>query len=78
MSPESVPDPTRDSAALAQELQNRISNAVEVIGEFGTFDGEHHKQWVLDQVARHLLGDEYDKWAAPVDEDDHWDVGIAP
>lgn len=30
--------------------------AMVFIDKYGQIDGEHHKQWVLDQVARILLG----------------------
>lgn len=30
--------------------------AIEYIGRYGGFDGAHHKDWVLDQVARILHG----------------------
>lgn len=30
--------------------------ALEFVGRYGGIDGEHHKLWVLDQVARVLLG----------------------
>ena len=30
--------------------------ALDFIGRLGGIDGEHHKNWVLDQVARVLLG----------------------
>ncbi len=30
--------------------------AMHFIGEYGHIDGDHHKAWVLDQVARALLG----------------------
>ena len=32
--------------------------ALYFISHFGQFDGAHHKAWVLDQVARILLGTE--------------------
>lgn len=34
----------------------RIKNAIEVITRFGHIDGNHHKQWVLDQATRALFG----------------------
>ena len=35
------------------------SKIAEFIVENGSTDGEHHKQWVLDQALRQLLGDDY-------------------
>ena len=34
----------------------RIEAALGVIGQYGQTDGAHHKDWVLDQVVRLLLG----------------------
>ncbi len=34
--------------------KNVIEEALECIAEWGGFDGAHHKQWALDQVARIL------------------------
>jgi hypothetical protein len=48
---------------------------------FGGIDGEHHKQWVIDQMLRACLQDKYDDWVDRMNEDtdyDPWDVGIAP
>jgi hypothetical protein len=42
------------------EPDGRIERAVEVAIRFGGIDGSHHKAWVIDQMLRHLLGDEYD------------------
>ena len=59
--------------------KERIEQAMEFINEYGHIDGAHHKQWVLDQIARVLLGDAYTEWAAPhSDEWGGWEVGIAP
>lgn len=69
--------------------EDRINDAVQVILQFGGYDGGHHKQWVLDQVLRNLLSEEgyatfcteyrgnwneqYEEW-----EYGEWDNGIAP
>ena len=58
--------------------EERIEAAMEFISRYGYIDGGHHKQWVLDQVARVLLGDEYDEWAEGEDGYVAWDTGIAP
>lgn len=58
--------------------------AMAIILTHGGHDGSHHKEWVLDQVARVLLRDRYDefvKWANEEDGDPNayeWSVGIAP
>ena len=36
--------------------------ALELIGQYGGVDGSHHKDWVLDQVARILAGEGYEDW----------------
>jgi hypothetical protein len=45
------PAPESDEAKYSKEEM-----AIEYIGRYGYIDGAHHKQWVLDQVARILLG----------------------
>ena len=55
-----------------------------LIEQFGGFDGEHHKQWLLDQIVRVLTGEKYTEWVtehkAGEDGPDTylWDEGIAP
>ncbi len=65
--------------------RKRINGALSVIERFGGTDGDHHKTWVIDQVARALLGaSEYQRWAkrmrAGEDGPDtyEWDEGVAP
>ena len=36
-------------------LYKRIKEAVKVIDQYAGIDGEHHKQWILDQVLQKLL-----------------------
>ncbi len=51
---------------------------------FGGFDGAHHKQWVFDQILRHIAQENYDKliaWANDGEDGPNtysWDEGIAP
>ncbi|MAH49465.1 hypothetical protein CMI37_26820 [Candidatus Pacearchaeota archaeon] len=66
-----------------RRLERRIGEAVELIGRYGGIDEVHHKQWVLDQVLRNLLGPEgYKEWRQEYDSEgeyeDAWDEGIAP
>lgn len=59
----------------------RVDAAMELIERYGGIDGAHHKQWVLDQVARRLKAHKYEKWVESMtenDDEDAWDVGIAP
>jgi len=71
-------------AAENAALRERVEAALGVIEQYGGIDGEHHKQWVADQVARVLVGERYDAWVAEmcVGEDGpdtyEWDSGIAP
>jgi hypothetical protein len=39
-------------------LQKRIAKSLKLIMQYGQIDGAHHKQWVIDQVARALTGDD--------------------
>jgi len=62
----------------------RISDATDLAFQYAGIDGAHHKQWVIDQMLRKLLGsEEYGFWvlrweSEGVDETDKWDTGIAP
>jgi hypothetical protein len=60
----------------------RIHLATELALCYGMTDGAHHKQWVIDQMLRILLGDKYAEFVAldDGDEDEYepWDEGIAP
>ncbi len=65
-------------------LWEKIDSATDKIKCFGGIGGGHHKQWVLDQVIRHLVGDGYDEWVKQYEhgaegpKSYQWDVGIAP
>lgn len=50
------------------------------IVDMGSIDGADHKQWVLDQVLRKLLGDDYDEYVERIGLEDEieWDTGVAP
>ena len=51
----------------------RVTEAIKLILQYGDVDGGHHKQWLLDQVLQVLAGDAY-----PTLVDLNWDQGIAP
>jgi|TARA_Y100000310_G_scaffold76008_1_gene72428 hypothetical protein len=34
----------------------RIDKAIGVAMRYGMIEGDHHKQWVIDRMVRHLLG----------------------
>lgn len=41
------------------DLKSHMEQAVGVIFRYGGIDGEHHKQWVIDQALRILSGENY-------------------
>ena len=58
-----------------------VNRALDVASRYAMVDGAHHKQWVIDQMLRAWLGDEYDEWVARMNSDPDctpWDIGIAP
>lgn len=69
---------------IIQDLQTRIDEAVAIIFRYGGCDGEHHKDWVLDQALRILLGNSYESEvrAACAGDDGPdtygWNEGIPP
>jgi hypothetical protein len=64
----------------------RITAAIDVAYLYGMEAGAHHKQWVIDQMLRALLGSRYDGWVAiydavmqfPDKQGYAWDEGVAP
>lgn len=63
------------------DVEKQIAAAAEVAARYGMIDEMHHKQWVIDQMLRSILGDDYDAWVTRMNSDpqyDPWDVGIAP
>jgi hypothetical protein len=62
----------------------RIELAIEMLMENGTYDGDHHKMWTIDQALRILAGDRYDQLITEYcDGEDgpdtyEWDEGVAP
>jgi hypothetical protein len=57
-------------------IQSRIKKASSIASEYSEIDGAHHKQWVIDQMLRVLLGkEEYDNW---LKKQNYWDCGVAP
>lgn len=76
-------DPTEWRDRRITELEALIKSTLE-IAEYGSFDGAHHKMWVIDQMVRCLTGDKYETWIkefkAGEDGPDTycWDEGVAP
>lgn len=71
------------SIELYNGLLRRVTKALDMATN-GSFDGGHHKMWVIDQIVRILAGDDYGEWVAEFcDGEDgpstyEWDVGIPP
>lgn len=65
---------------MGTEPLKRIEAAVEIAAESGDIDGGHHKMWVIDQMLRCLLGNQYSTWRESYEEGGlfEWDEGIAP
>jgi hypothetical protein len=69
---------------MGQSPEDRITEALTIIGDCGGIDGSHHKMWVLDQVVRTLTGPAYSEWVATFEAGSDglntywWDTGIAP
>ena len=66
------------------DLKEKIEKALEVAMWDGQTDGCHHKEWVIDQMVRALVGDNYEKliqgFCNGEDGPDTytWSVGIPP
>lgn len=71
---------------LRNKPSDRINRAMQIISRYGQIDGAHHKQWVIDQVSRALLGDKYNDFVEEQlgetfeggEREYSYDVGIAP
>lgn len=54
------------------------------MAHYGSTDGAHHKDWVIDQMVRALTGDGYEAWVTEHKAGDEgpesyeWNCGIAP
>jgi hypothetical protein len=51
-----------------------------LVEDYAYIGGEHHKQWLIDQMVRVILGEDgYRQWRLDNGETyDDWDEGIAP
>ena len=60
------------------------SLALSCAERFSQIDGAHHKAWVIDQMCRYLLGDDYEKFVQEFEDGEdgphtyEWDTGIPP
>ncbi len=66
-----------EKIAAAQVVEQRFDEMLELLA-LGANDGAHHKDWVLDQIARLILGPAYERWAAENGWDNVTDNAIAP
>jgi len=60
-----------------------IEKALHLAYQYGTIDGAHHKQWLIDQMVRALTespetGEGSPAYVEFVGDDGEWDEGIAP
>ena len=69
-----------DQAVELQQLNEVIEKTVSIAYEYGQIDGDHHKLWVIDQMLRVLLGEDYRDFIEDYEENGEykWDIGIAP
>lgn len=58
------------------EFKRRIDKAIEIAAKYGMVDGEHHKQWVIDEILCQLLGRHNHRQF--LIENPDWDRGLAP
>jgi hypothetical protein len=78
---------TEGEATAAIELavlKSEIRQALEVARNYGSTDGEWHKQWVIDQMVRALTGEGYEAWVTETKNGEEgpdtygWDEGTPP
>ena len=61
-----------------------VTALLELAERYADTDGAHHKQWVIDQMIRLLLQDDYRIWRAAEDQERRaqdrplWNEGVAP
>ena len=70
----------KEQPELDKQMEECISNALKMLGDYGMTEGDHHRCWVIDQTVRILLGDRYDEWIAKWCRggEYYWDKGVAP
>ncbi len=68
-----------------EELHTDKTECLYLAKCYGMIEGVHHKQWVIDQMVRSIVGDDenYLAWVKSLqtsnyDDDEAWDMGIAP
>lgn len=69
---------------MQKSADERIESALSLAFRYGSADGAHHKAWLIDQMVRDLLGENYEEWVRKRKDGVHgpdtydWDTGIAP
>ncbi len=69
---------------MTENAEHRAEHAAAIGLQYGGIDGGHHKQWVIDQMLRILLGDDYEREIAEYKSGEdgpetyEWDEGVAP
>ena len=58
--------------SIVTELLKRIEDATCVALQYGMIDGEHHKQWVIDQILRALNSGAYSELMKAYDYGDDY------
>jgi hypothetical protein len=66
-----------DNLSITPEREEQIMSIIE---KYGQIDGDHHKAWVIDQIARIIKGDDYGTWVEEMKADGEYNYneGIAP
>lgn len=62
-------------------MNNEIEKAVELALRYGMIDGDHHKQWVIDQMLRIILSERYEEVIKEYNSNtkyECWDEGCGP
>ena len=64
----------------AVELAKRLSNVLQLLINYGMSEKADEKQWVLDQIARSVLAENYSMLtnAYNATHEQKWDKGIKP
>lgn len=62
------------------KMRRKCEVAMDILQNYGSIDGVHHKMWAIDQALRALMGDEkYKNFRKEMEEHGYvWDEGIAP
>lgn len=78
----------QEQKRIPTEDEEKVRKCLQFIEAYGGIDGAHHKQWVIDQIVRTLLGTPkaYKEWVEEMkcwnDEEQayeyDWDEGTAP